>query len=184
MNFSTIHIELSSPKSFQGKNLTGTVRLIRDLAADIHANIQQWNNLHIQGITYLKDITQEKHDKNYSKILQDLCDKLENICDNLDGIVKNLDHIKNQLKTVSTLEKTIDKLFTTWPTTRFGEVAETIYEAYYMEVKLKRKLLENVAHNYTESWKMLHLAAWVYEPFITENLTILLDSLLIETGHK
>lgn len=75
--------ELSSPKSFQGRNLTGTIRRIRDLAADIHANIQQWNNLHIQGITYLKDITQEKHDKNYSKILQDLCDKLENICDNL-----------------------------------------------------------------------------------------------------
>jgi len=74
---------LSSPKSFQGKNLTGTVRLIRDLAADIHANIQQWSNLHIQGITYLKNITQEKHDKNYSEILQDLCDKLENICDNL-----------------------------------------------------------------------------------------------------
>ena len=65
-----------------------------------------------------------------------------------------------------------------------GEVAETIYEAYHMEVKLKRKLLENVAHNCTESWKMLHLAAWVYEPFITENLIILLDSLLIETGHR
>jgi len=74
---------LSSPKSFQGRNLTGTVRLIRDLVADIHANIQQWNNLHIQGITYLKDITQEKYNKNYSETLQDLCDKLENICDNL-----------------------------------------------------------------------------------------------------
>jgi len=74
---------LSSPKSFQGRNLTGTVRLVRDLAADIHTNIQQWSNLHIQGITYLKDITQEKHNKNYSEILQDLCDKLENICDNL-----------------------------------------------------------------------------------------------------
>ncbi|KYN43343.1 Cyclin-dependent kinase 2-interacting protein [Trachymyrmex septentrionalis] len=92
--------------------------------------------------------------------------------------------IKNQLKAISTLEKTTDKLFITWPTTRFGEVAETIYEAYHMEVKLKRKLLENVAHNCTESWKMLHLAAWVYEPFITENLIILLDSLLIETGHR
>jgi len=74
---------LSSPKSFQGRNLTGTARLVRDLAADIHANIQQWSNLHIQGITYLKDITQEKHNKNYSESLQDLCDKLENICDNL-----------------------------------------------------------------------------------------------------
>lgn len=65
-----------------------------------------------------------------------------------------------------------------------GEVAETIYKAYHMEAKLKRKLLENVAHNYTESWKMLHLATWVYNPLLTEDLTILLDSLLIETGHR
>lgn len=176
--------EISSSKSFQGRNLTGTVRLIRDLAADIHANIQQWNNFHIQGITYLKDITQKKHNKNYSDILQDLCDKLENVCDNLDDIIKNLDQIKHQLIAVSALQKTSDKLFITWPTTKFGEVAETIYKAYHMEVKLKRKLLANVAHNYTESWKMLHLAAWVYEPFLTENLTILLNSLLIETSHR
>lgn len=53
-----------------------------------------------------------------------------------------------------------------------------------MEAKLKRIVLENVAHNYTESWKMLHLAAWIYEPLLAEDLTILLDSLLIETGHR
>lgn len=75
--------DLSSPKLFQGKNLTGTARLVRDLAADIHANIQQWNNLQLQGVAYLKDITQEKRDKNYSETLQDLCEKLENVCDNL-----------------------------------------------------------------------------------------------------
>ncbi|XP_011706365.1 PREDICTED: uncharacterized protein LOC105461560 isoform X2 [Wasmannia auropunctata] len=108
-----------SPKSFQGRNLTGIVRLVRDLAVDIHANIHQWNNLHIQGITYIKDITQEKHNKNHSEILQDLCDKLENICDNLDGIVKNLDQIKHQLITISALQKTEDKLFITWPITKF-----------------------------------------------------------------
>lgn len=54
-----------------------------------------------------------------------------------------------------------------------------------METKLKRKLFENVAHNYTESWKMVHLATWVYNPLLTEDVTtILLDSLLIETGHR
>lgn len=85
--------EISSSKSFQGKNLTGTVRLIRDLTADIHANIQQWNNFHIQGITYLKDITEKKHNNNYSDILQDLCDKLENVCDNLVNFFFFLKHI-------------------------------------------------------------------------------------------
>lgn len=75
---------MSSPNSYQGKNLTGIARHVRDLAADIHANIQQWNSLHLQGVIYVKNIIQEKQGKNYySKTLQDLCDKLENICDNL-----------------------------------------------------------------------------------------------------
>lgn len=63
--------------------MTGTECFVYNLAADIHANIQQWNSFHIQGVTYLKNIIQVKRDKNHSVILQDLCDKLENICENL-----------------------------------------------------------------------------------------------------
>lgn len=64
--------------------MTGVARHVRDLAANIHANIQQWNTLHLQGITCIKNITQEKQFKNYySRTLQDLCDNLENICNNL-----------------------------------------------------------------------------------------------------
>lgn len=53
-----------------------------------------------------------------------------------------------------------------------------------MEAKLKREILENIAHNHTDSWKMFHLAAWQYQPLLSEDLTILLESLLIETGHR
>ncbi|EFN88078.1 Cyclin-dependent kinase 2-interacting protein, partial [Harpegnathos saltator] len=176
------------------KNLTGLARHIRDLVADIHTNIQQWNSLHLQGIICIKNITQEKQANNYySTILQDLCDKLENICDNLVSVpfkyfyiisFKVLYQIKHQLKTLPALQKTLDKLFITWPTTKFGEVAEIICEAYHKEAKLKRKILENVAHNYTDSWKMLHLAAWQYQPSLPEDLTILLEFLLTETGHR
>lgn len=67
--------------------MTGVPRHVRDLAADIHSNIQQWNSLYLQGITYIRSIAQEKQGKNYySKTLQDLCDKLENICDGLVSI--------------------------------------------------------------------------------------------------
>lgn len=65
-----------------------------------------------------------------------------------------------------------------------GEVAETVYKMYRKEAELKRNLLENVAHNHTESWNMFYLAAWVHQPLVSENLTILLNSLLIETGLK
>lgn len=63
--------------------MTGTERFVYDLTVDIHENIQQWNDFHIQGVTYLKNIIQVKRNKNYSVILQDLCDKLENVCNDL-----------------------------------------------------------------------------------------------------
>lgn len=65
-----------------------------------------------------------------------------------------------------------------------GDVAEQIYEAYRDEAQVKRKILENVAHNHEESWKMLHVATWVYQTNISENITTLLESLLVETGHR
>lgn len=55
---------------------------------------------------------------------------------------------------------------------------------YHKEATLRRNLLENIAHNYTETWKMFYLAAWVHQPLLSENSTLLLNSLLIETGHQ
>lgn len=70
-------------KSPQGKNLTGNPRHVRDLAADIHANVQQWNNLHLQGVVHLQNIAQKLQDNSYSKDIQELCDKLGGVCDDL-----------------------------------------------------------------------------------------------------
>ncbi|XP_076247228.1 cyclin-dependent kinase 2-interacting protein-like [Calliopsis andreniformis] len=173
-----------SPKSTLGKNLTGSARHVRDLAADIHANIQQWNTAHLQGVTLLKNITQEKQNETYSQNLQELCDKLENICEILDNVVRNLAQIAHQMKVTTSLEKTTDKLFTTWPGVKFGQVAELIHNAYSQEAKIKRAIFEDVAHHSGESWKMLFLANWVHQPLLPENLIILLESLLVETGHR
>ncbi|XP_003706698.2 cyclin-dependent kinase 2-interacting protein [Megachile rotundata] len=176
--------KILSPRSGQGKNLTGYVRHIRDLAADIHGNIQNWNALHLQGVTLLKTITQLKQDESYPQDLQELCDKLENICDALDDIVKSLGEIAHQIKITASLETRVEKLFITWPNVKFEQIAKLIYDAYSQETKIKRKILENVAHYYTESWKMLFLATWVHQPSIPENVTTALELLLIETGHR
>lgn len=176
--------KILSPRSGQGKNLTGYVRHIRDLAADIHENIQNWNTLHLQGVTLLKNITQLKQDESYPQDLQELCDRLENICDALDDIVKGLGEIAHQMKITASLETRTEKLFITWPNVKFEHVAKLIYDAYSQETKIRRKILENVAHYYAESWKMLFLATWVHQPSIPENVTTALELLLIETGHR
>ncbi|XP_076282271.1 cyclin-dependent kinase 2-interacting protein-like isoform X1 [Lasioglossum baleicum] len=176
--------KIQSVKPMQGKNLVGSARHIRDLAADVHASIQEWNAAHLQGVELLKDITQEKQSTSYSQHLQELCDKLEHVCDALDDVVSNLTQIAYQIKSTTSLGKDADKLFTTWPTTKFDHVAKLILSVYSEEAKIKRKIFENVAHRYTESWKMLCLATWVHQPLLPESLTIFLESLLIETGHR
>ncbi|XP_076282273.1 cyclin-dependent kinase 2-interacting protein-like isoform X2 [Lasioglossum baleicum] len=178
------YLEIQSVKPMQGKNLVGSARHIRDLAADVHASIQEWNAAHLQGVELLKDITQEKQSTSYSQHLQELCDKLEHVCDALDDVVSNLTQIAYQIKSTTSLGKDADKLFTTWPTTKFDHVAKLILSVYSEEAKIKRKIFENVAHRYTESWKMLCLATWVHQPLLPESLTIFLESLLIETGHR
>lgn len=177
-------IKISPGKVTQGKNLTGSARHVRDLTADIHASIQQWNTLHLQGVTLLRNITGAKQDESYSPSLQELCDKLEAVCNGLDDIVLNLGQIAHQMKITTSLDNSPHKLFATWPSSKFGQVAESIYNAYSREVKVKRKVLEDAAHYCSESWKMLFLASWVHQPLLPENLTVLLESMLIETGHR
>lgn len=63
--------------------MTGIKRVVSDLVLNIHANMQQWNNLNSQGLVCIKDITQRRRDKKYFLILQDLCVNLENICNKM-----------------------------------------------------------------------------------------------------
>lgn len=173
-----------SKKATTGRNLTGNARLVRDLAADIYASVQQWNAAYLQGVSVLKNITQEKRDAAYSQKLQELCDNLENVCKGLDAVTKNLEEITHRMKVVSQLNKSTDELFGTWPTVKFGEVSELIYNAYRAEARIKWKILEDVAHFHGESWMMLCLATWIHQPYVPEDITIALEAMLKETGHR
>ncbi|KAI4495169.1 PREDICTED: cyclin-dependent kinase 2-interacting protein isoform X2 [Polistes canadensis] len=174
----------SFSKSLKGKNLTGTVRHLRDLAANVHGIIQLWNNNILEGMDILKSIIQEKSNKNYTIRLQDYCDNLEELCHNLSNLVKNLEQIVHQINALITLEKTAMKLFTTWPISAFGRTVEMIHTAYSNEMQMKYEVLENIAHCHTEPQKMLYLSTWLHQPLLSKNVTILLEAMLTETGHR
>ncbi|XP_015118721.1 cyclin-dependent kinase 2-interacting protein [Diachasma alloeum] len=175
---------VTSPKTSPHQNLTGAKRIVKDLAATIHSSIQQWNNTHIHGVEVLNAITAMKGDESFPEGLQELCDTLEKDVDELDQIVSNLKLSLHQMTAGVSLHRGPDKLFKTWPNERFVEIAQLIYDAYKDEADLKRKILENVAHDSRDSWKMLHLAAWVHQPMIPHDLNVSLESLLTETGHR
>ncbi|XP_063993941.1 cyclin-dependent kinase 2-interacting protein-like [Diachasmimorpha longicaudata] len=175
---------VTSPRTSPHQNLTGAKRIVKDLAATIHSSIQQWNNVHIHGVETLKAITAMKVDELFPEGLQELCDSLEKDVDQLDQIVSNLKRCAHQMTAAVSLHRSPEKLFNTWTNERFVEVTQSIYDVYKEEANLKRKILENVAHDSRDSWKMLHLAAWVHQPMVPHDLNVSLESLLVETGHR
>lgn len=58
---------------------------------------------------------------------------------------------------------------------------QEIYDAYKNEVAVKRIILENVAHDHREPFKALHMAAWLYQPFIPDSIEIDLEALVVES---
>jgi len=65
-----------------------------------------------------------------------------------------------------------------------GETAEMIYEAYCKEAKIKREILNQVAHHYTESMDIFHLTAWTHQTSISHNLERSLEILFIATNLR
>ncbi|XP_014205529.1 cyclin-dependent kinase 2-interacting protein [Copidosoma floridanum] len=168
-------------KTVQGKNLTGNPRIVRDLTAAIHSNIQQWNTLHLNGLSLLKTITSLKTDNSYPEKLKQPCENLTQVCNKLDNIVEAFGQIVNQMKSISKLHKSSDHLFSTWPVDKFVATAHMIYESYKKEAEVKQIILENVAHDHRDAMKMLNLAAWVHQTQLPDNLNINLESMLVET---
>ncbi|XP_058808376.1 cyclin-dependent kinase 2-interacting protein-like [Phymastichus coffea] len=174
---------VSSPgsKITLGQNFTGLSRLVRDNVADVHANIQQWNTLYHHGVQILNKIILSKVDETYPNELVSLCEDLEKICDEMDTIVGNLRILADKMEKISQLPDTDQILFSTWHMKKFVSITNEIYNVHKKEATVKRIILENVAHEYTESLKVLHIAAWLYQPFIPDNINIDLETMLIET---
>lgn len=55
---------------------------------------------------------------------------------------------------------------------------------YQKELKMKRCVLENICHCVDRNSVMFYNATWIHEPYIDINVTLLLDSILLETRHK
>lgn len=77
-----------------------------------------------------------------------------------------------------------EPLFQTWQTNRFHEVSEELLLMYQKEFKLKDELYQNIAHTTDRNVMMFYTSAWLHEPYIEDNKTLLLESMLLETGHR
>lgn len=198
--FTPVTVSDSPAKSTAQKgNLTGNARVIRDLVADLHNHIQAWNRYHLEGYRVLRNIADMKgpilkasemqnREPTYPEGLQALIDELLSICGKMCDTVSEMNEVAQRMDAVVKLEKESNKndvpLFLTWSADKFGEACQDIYSAYDSEMEVKERVTSEVSHCKSESELMLHLVAWVYQPFVVNTVESTLESLLVETGHK
>ncbi|KAL7873410.1 hypothetical protein AOLI_G00124810 [Acnodon oligacanthus] len=124
--------------------------------------------------------------------------ELQEECVNLQNIVDKMVHILSKMEKMVSAEKGICELemfrygakgrpaplFQTWSTQQFVEVSSRLYEAYKQELALKHTILQELAHTTNTDLSMVYLSSWLYQPYIEDSTKLLLESLLMETGHR
>uniref|UniRef100_A0A673X9P6 Cyclin dependent kinase 2 interacting protein n=1 Tax=Salmo trutta TaxID=8032 RepID=A0A673X9P6_SALTR len=126
-----------------------------------------------------------------SRELEEECDKLLRVVDKMTRIVSKMEKLVSSEKGIIDLETfqygtggRQTPLFQTWPTSQFADVSSELYEAYKQELTLKRAILQELAHTTNPDLSMVYLSCWLYQPYTDDRAKLLLEGLLLETGHR
>lgn len=171
-------------------NLTGNHRIVRDCVADIYNAVQHWNKQFLQGVQILGEIKTAKFDalesnEIYHVSLQDYCQSLDDVIGSMSRI---LDLLSTYVNTMLGMEKLLassnEVLFSTWQFSKFVHVAQQVLSSYEQEFKLKTYIKEHIAHVRDQNSVAFYFITWVNEAFISEDLGVQLEAMLVETGHR
>ncbi|XP_040497353.1 cyclin-dependent kinase 2-interacting protein isoform X2 [Ursus maritimus] len=127
----------------------------------------------------------------YSKELEMLCEELQTTFDALAKIQMKMEKLSSTTKGVCELEnyrcadgRPRPPLFHTWPTTHFYEVSRKLSDMYRKELLLKRTVTEELAHAADRDLALSYLSMWLHQPYVETDSKLLLESMLLETGHR
>ncbi|KAI0219597.1 Cyclin-dependent kinase 2-interacting protein [Lamellibrachia satsuma] len=78
-----------------------------------------------------------------------------------------------------------EPMFLSWTTDMFYETSEKLLQMYREELPSKEVVVQNIAHGTSRDITMFYTATWKHEPYIDwPKATLLLESMLTETGHR
>ncbi|XP_053156441.1 cyclin-dependent kinase 2-interacting protein [Hemicordylus capensis] len=191
--------------------LSVSARKIKDNAADWHNLVMKWETLNDQGfntatkIVNIK-IASESKDKleiecdnfaseserlplDYNGELEGCCTELLRIFENMAKIHQKMERLCSTTKGICDLETYHHgghkrPLFHTWLTSYFYDVSIKLIEMYSKELKLKQTIVQEIAHTVDQDLLMVYLSSWLYQPYIENSSKVLLESMLLETGHR
>uniref|UniRef100_A0A8D1S389 Cyclin dependent kinase 2 interacting protein n=1 Tax=Sus scrofa TaxID=9823 RepID=A0A8D1S389_PIG len=194
--------------------LSVSARKIKDNAADWHNLILKWEALNDRGFAIANNIANmkisllskdetelessslasenaEKMHPEYSRELEMLCEELQATLDGLTKIQMKMEKLSSTTKGVCELENyhyTEEQkrplLFHTWPTAHFYAVSRRLSDMYGRELSLKRVVAQELAHSTHRDLALSYLAMWLHQPYVDSDSQLLLESMLLETGHR
>ncbi|XP_036986249.2 cyclin-dependent kinase 2-interacting protein isoform X1 [Artibeus jamaicensis] len=133
----------------------------------------------------------ERRPPGYSAELEALCEELQATVAGLTKIQVKMEKLSSTTKGICELEKYHygedgrgAPLFHTWPTARFYEVAQQLSAMYQEELLLKRTIVGELAHTADRGLALTYLSLWLHQPCVRSDSKLLLESMLLETGHR
>ncbi|XP_022909769.1 cyclin-dependent kinase 2-interacting protein-like isoform X2 [Onthophagus taurus] len=176
-----------SPAALAGqRNLTGLPRVTRDVIADFYNNIQKWNETHVNGALLVKQIALIKSDskEEFPKGLDKLMDDLGETYRRLEVYAQSLNFLSNQLASMGKLQHQEEPLFFSLTCRQISEIVSEIAKAYNSELYRKEYVLSNIAYSKNRYEALFHAACWVHQQYVSNDIRMKLEALLVETGHK
>ncbi|XP_048455860.1 cyclin-dependent kinase 2-interacting protein [Rhincodon typus] len=196
------------------KDFNNSARKIKDSAADWHNSMLKWETFNDAGFSVANKIVNikistrreseveafeedesssslEKTKLQYNKELEEDCTELLNIFDKMTKLVLKMEKLCATMKGILDLHThqygetgREMPLFHTWPTKYFYEVSIQLTEMYKQELQLKHVIVQEIAHTSNSDLMKVELSAWLYQPYIEEKARLLIESMLLETGHR
>ncbi|XP_077632612.1 cyclin-dependent kinase 2-interacting protein [Crocuta crocuta] len=127
----------------------------------------------------------------YSKELERLCEELRTTFEALAKIQMKMEKLSSTTKGICELEnyhygdeRQRPPLFHTWPTAHFYEVSHKLSDMYRKELLLKRTITEELAHTVDHDLTLSYLSMWLHQPYVEADSRLLLEGMLLETGHR
>ncbi|KAL1513506.1 hypothetical protein ABEB36_002910 [Hypothenemus hampei] len=167
------------------RNLTGAPRVIRDIVADLHSNIQIWNDIHTKGVDQvwkymnLKLTTTEI----YTLELDLSMKEMELVKNDLRNAYNQFNLLENRCEAFSKLPNMPSPVFFSLSAKEIYKLFGEICEAYRKESKVKNFVIENMAHTKDNDEVRFYATCWTW-PVNLDRINIKMESLLIETGHR
>uniref|UniRef100_A0A674AEV3 Cyclin dependent kinase 2 interacting protein n=1 Tax=Salmo trutta TaxID=8032 RepID=A0A674AEV3_SALTR len=184
--------------------IQGSEMTTPDNVADWHNLILKWDRLNDEGSTipnkmvnlsgnlphHLKkiclhkemEVMMEDQDTSATSNSENVFGNSSELQDELLSVMDKMTRIvyKMKLKFQYGTGRRQTPLFQTWPIS----VSSKLYEAYKRDRTLKRAILQELAHTTNTDLSMVHLSCRLYQSYIENSAKLLLEGLLLETGHR